>query len=937
MYATWRLFLALLLFTVIKSTVTRKERFDTSFPTFPPQPRDHLPIVAPRDTNLILYRSSSPSPQHSPTYTAYSTIETRQGGAVLHATKQRDLYTRHGATYHGQVHETILPSYHIIRVNRTTKELLHYIKTELGANWISPQVRMKRPLRNGGYENDLFLDIQNEHKKNAFKSILKKVVPRAPFDQEFEDTRKKRRMGRREMHAYDMETSEHDKNFLAFFNQQEKRFKQEQKPWEFVKDPLFRHQWHIHGNRYRRYSFESDDKWKSMPTFHLNLAPAWYSRINGREVRTLGRGVVVAVVGDGINYFHSDLRSKFVQDLSVDITTDYFTSTEEYTEGLVEQGNIRFYPYAPRTLRGMNRTDYGMSLLSQAHGTSVASLAAGSPNDGTCGTGVAPSAMVSSVRLLGSTNEVTELEEATALSYKCAVYLGNGESRGLENMIYVSSWGPSDGVSNLPVSMSEVTKDAIRGCSEIGRKGYGSVYIQAAGNGRIGGDTMDIDGYASYRYTVSVGAITYTGYPTRYSEGGESLMVVAPSSQGAMSISTASTVASFYATRVTMLRSFVAQGRPDTTIGGQRVNIHQAYSTPLVDGCTSSFGGTSASAPMIAGLVALMMEANPTLTWKDVHDILIRSAEKPHLTYSEESYHYRDHMIRSIIGAEEVDPREEKRSYLVQKVQENFFIFFAPPDRLEWLVNDETGLHHSFSMGFGLPNGAHAVNMARARRINPQTDSIIDDYSIVVSGEELIIGNRFWYTDTKAEKVEKVEKAGKAGKAGKADGQYISINRQVGHKEVGVWYVELDETNVELVQRHTHRLYDKRKNLDLVDPLEGKGDSHDNIGDMRIEQVELYINATLPASIDNIQLALCDHQKVCSLFLRGKNYDDTQLIQDHLDYTFTTVKHWGQRLGNTMQPGHGWSIMLRNNYPYYYARVVVHAMELRIYGHFTGK
>jgi len=42
--------------------------------------------------------------------------------------------------------------------------------------------------------------------------------------------------------------------------------------------------------------------------------------------------------------------------------------------------------------------------------------------------------------------------------------------------------------------------------------------------------------------------------------------------------------------------------------------------------CTSQFGGTSAAAPMTAGIVALVLEMNPLLGWRDVQGILIQSA-----------------------------------------------------------------------------------------------------------------------------------------------------------------------------------------------------------------------------------------------------------------------------------------------------------------------
>ncbi|WP_368735133.1 S8 family serine peptidase, partial [Escherichia coli] len=44
---------------------------------------------------------------------------------------------------------------------------------------------------------------------------------------------------------------------------------------------------------------------------------------------------------------------------------------------------------------------------------------------------------------------------------------------------------------------------------------------------------------------------------------------------------------------------------------------------------TTTFGGTSAAAPQVTGTVALMLEANPNLGWRDVRTILAMSAEQP--------------------------------------------------------------------------------------------------------------------------------------------------------------------------------------------------------------------------------------------------------------------------------------------------------------------
>ena len=45
-------------------------------------------------------------------------------------------------------------------------------------------------------------------------------------------------------------------------------------------------------------------------------------------------------------------------------------------------------------------------------------------------------------------------------------------------------------------------------------------------------------------------------------------------------------------------------------------------------GCTESHSGTSAAAPIAAALIALMLEARPCLTWRDVQHIIAFTAVK---------------------------------------------------------------------------------------------------------------------------------------------------------------------------------------------------------------------------------------------------------------------------------------------------------------------
>jgi subtilisin family serine protease len=50
--------------------------------------------------------------------------------------------------------------------------------------------------------------------------------------------------------------------------------------------------------------------------------------------------------------------------------------------------------------------------------------------------------------------------------------------------------------------------------------------------------------------------------------------------------------------------------------------------TDLDNGCRDDFGGTSGSAPIVAGAVALILEANSNLTYRDVMHVIVNSSFK---------------------------------------------------------------------------------------------------------------------------------------------------------------------------------------------------------------------------------------------------------------------------------------------------------------------
>ncbi|NJL70544.1 MAG: cadherin-like domain-containing protein [Candidatus Competibacteraceae bacterium] len=130
--------------------------------------------------------------------------------------------------------------------------------------------------------------------------------------------------------------------------------------------------------------------------------------------------------------------------------------------------------------------------------------------------------------------------------------------------------------------------------AEYGRGGLGTVTVFAAKNDRAYGDDSNVNAGQNSRHTITVGAVDATGKVTSFSTPGASVLVVAPGEE--------------------------ILGTDVVGSGGYSDN------TAIFGGDYTSQNGTSASTPLVAGVVALMLQANPELGWRDVQTILAYSA-----------------------------------------------------------------------------------------------------------------------------------------------------------------------------------------------------------------------------------------------------------------------------------------------------------------------
>lgn len=222
------------------------------------------------------------------------------------------------------------------------------------------------------------------------------------------------------------------------------------------------------------------------------------------------------------------------------------------------------------------------------HGTRCAGEVAAIANNEFCGVGVAYNARIGGVRMLDG--RVTDTIEAAALSLKPN-----------HIHIYSASWGPDDDGKTVD-GPGPLAKIAFEDGIKKGRNGLGSIYVWASGNGGKLSDNCNCDGYTNSIYTISISSATEGNYKPWYLE------------------ECSSTLATTYSSGTTTIdRNIVT------------VDVDYSYFEELKQGkkpnasnlCTKKHTGTSASAPIAAGLCALALEANPKLTWRDMQYIIV--------------------------------------------------------------------------------------------------------------------------------------------------------------------------------------------------------------------------------------------------------------------------------------------------------------------------
>ncbi|MDB5555022.1 MAG: regulatory domain of in-like proprotein convertase [Rhizobium sp.] len=275
-----------------------------------------------------------------------------------------------------------------------------------------------------------------------------------------------------------------------------------------------------------------------------------------------GTGVNVGIYDEGVQYTHTDLNDNY--DTSLHITV-----------------NSVLYD--------------GAQVGNAPHGTSVAGLIAAEGNNTEGGIGVAHGATLAGVNIFDS---------ASAL-YINAVdfsgFIGALEQASTFDVVN-NSWGSTPGFAasqnvNVTDSFAAQVVAAWEGVVEDGRDGLGTIVVKSSGN-----ESRNSNGESSNssRYTITVAALRDNGFASSYSNHGADVLITASAgdlaSQGGLGIVTTDLLGT----------------------DGYNLRSNTAASSDFTD----NFGGTSAAAPIVSGVVALMLDANAGLGWRDVQEVL---------------------------------------------------------------------------------------------------------------------------------------------------------------------------------------------------------------------------------------------------------------------------------------------------------------------------
>lgn len=299
------------------------------------------------------------------------------------------------------------------------------------------------------------------------------------------------------------------------------------------------------------------------------------TNVQGAWDRTTGSpDIVVAVLDTGIWSAHDDLRGQLVSGYDFITRSDYANDGDGRDASAEDPGD---WITAEENASGAFK-DCGVS-ASSWHGTRVASVVGAATNNGLGMAGVAPGVRVMPVRVLGKCGGF-DSDIAAAMRWAAGVELPGYAPPARPARVINLSLGGEGACAGSAYT---------RAIEEATAKG--AVIVVAAGNsaGRAAGAPANCAG------VVAVGGLRHAGTKVGFSDLGPELAISAPAGN---CVNTSANSPCLYP-----IQTASNTGTRGPEAGGSRYSDSYGYSV-----------GTSFAAPIVSGVVALMMSVRPQMT-----------------------------------------------------------------------------------------------------------------------------------------------------------------------------------------------------------------------------------------------------------------------------------------------------------------------------------
>jgi len=302
--------------------------------------------------------------------------------------------------------------------------------------------------------------------------------------------------------------------------------------------------------------------------------PQWGIDAEGAWASSTGEGVTVAIVDSRQQFNHPDLAGNNNAALNYDDANRDWGG-----DGIGDNNPNVFLP------GGHGNWPVNGGGPNQSHGTAVAGIAIGD-DDGTGIVGVAPDA-----------------------TYAAFNYF-EGPAPSIANTFSAANIAPIDVFNNSwgVVNSRNLIIRSFLDLQAVENAATNSIFVKSAGNNRNvfngfqGWDRTNYD-QSHMRQSIMVAAARQDGGVERYSNPGSNNLISAPVNR----------------------TGFGNTWTSDVTDLAGNAGDNRGYTNGNL---TTGFNGTSAAAPMVSGVVALMLEANPNLDWRNTQHILIDTAQK---------------------------------------------------------------------------------------------------------------------------------------------------------------------------------------------------------------------------------------------------------------------------------------------------------------------